>query len=142
MLAAAASARSDAPAWLPVPLFFIGMGQGIALPALVRLNVDQVDARWAGLAAGLVNATLQISAAVSTAVIGGLFFSIASDLGGVGDVKAAFSIAALAIGGCLALAAVLSQKKLAASCSGSTWHEPVNIRATVSQIPCRRIEFD
>ncbi len=109
MLAAASLAWADAAAWLTVPLFLIGLGQGVALPALVRLNVDQVDARWAGLAAGLVNATLQISAAVSTAAIGGLFFSLSSHGAGPGAVKAAFSVALLAIGVALGLAAVLSR---------------------------------
>lgn len=113
LLAAAGLAWADAPAWLPAPLFFIGLGQGIALPALVRLSVDQVDARWAGLAAGLVNATLQVSAAVSTATIGGLFFALSSHGTGQGAVKAAFSVALLAIGAGLALAAVLSRKSLA-----------------------------
>lgn len=110
MLAAAGLAWADAPAWLPAPLFLIGLGQGIALPALVRLNVDQVAARWAGLAAGLVNATLQISAAVSTATLGGLFFALSSHGAGPGAVKAAFPVALLAIGAGLALAAALSRK--------------------------------
>lgn len=109
MLAAAILAWFDAPEWLPAPLFLIGMGQGIALPALVRLNVDQVDARWAGLAAGLVSATLQISAAVSTATIGGLFFALSSHGTGLGAVRAAFSVALLTIGAGLGLAAVLSR---------------------------------
>ena len=113
MLSAAGLAWTDTPAWLPAPLFLIGLGQGIALPALVRLNVDQVDARWAGLAAGLVNATLQISAAVSTATIGGLFFALSSHGTSPGAVKTAFSVALLAIGAGLALAAVLSRKSLA-----------------------------
>ena len=111
VLAAASVAWVDAPRWLPVPLFLIGVGQGIALPALVRLNVDQVDARLAGLAAGLVNATLQISAAVSTAIIGGLFFALSSHDGGPGAVKTAFSVALLAIGAGLGLAVVLSRPR-------------------------------
>ncbi len=110
VLAVAGLAWVDAPGWLPAPLFLIGLGQGMALPALVRLNVDQVDARWAGLAAGLVNATLQISAAVSTAIIGGLFFALSSRGTGPGAVKAAFPVALLAIGAGLGLAAVLSRK--------------------------------
>lgn len=109
MLLAAALAWSNAPSWLPIPLLVIGLGQGVALPALVRLNVEQVDARWAGLAAGLVNATLQISAAVSTAVIGGLFFTLAPDGADPGDVKAGFSIAALVMGASLAAGALLSR---------------------------------
>lgn len=109
MLAAASLAWVDASGWLPSPVFLIGMGQGVALPALVRLNVDRVDARWAGLAAGLVSATLQISAAVSTAIIGGLFFALSSNGTGPGAVRTAFSVALLAIGAGLALAAVLSR---------------------------------
>jgi len=108
LLAVAALVGCDAPAWLPAPLFLIGMGQGIALPALVRLNVDQVDTRWAGLAAGLVTATLQISASVSTAVIGGLFFALASDSPQALGVRAAFAVTALVISASLALAAVLA----------------------------------
>lgn len=111
MLLAAALAWADAPSWLPLPLFLIGLGQGIALPALVRLNVDQVDARWAGLAAGLVSATLQISAAVCTAVIGSLFFTLAPDGADASRVKAAFSITALAVAAGLALAAALGRTR-------------------------------
>ena len=110
MMAGATLAWVDAPSWLPLPLFLIGAGQGIALPALVRLNVDQVDTRWAGLAAGLVTATLQISAAVSTAVIGGLFFTLAPDGSDAQTVRGAFSATSVAIGIGLALAAVLSRK--------------------------------
>lgn len=110
VLAAAGLAWVDAPAWLPAPLFLIGLGQGMALPALVRLNVDQVDARWAGLAAGMVNATLQISAAVSTAIIGGLFFALSSHGAGPAAVKAAFPVALLVIAAGLALGADLSRE--------------------------------
>jgi len=109
LLVAAASVAMDAPAILPLPLFFIGLGQGVALPALVRLNVDRVDKRWAGMAAGLVTATLQIGAAVSTAVIGGLFFSLAPDGAGAAAVTSAFAITLVAIAAGLALAAVLSR---------------------------------
>lgn len=111
VLLAAALAWSNVPSCLPLPLLVIGLGQGIALPALVRLNVDQVDARWVGLASGLVSATLQISAAVCTAVIGGLFFTLAPDGAAAGDVQAGFAVAALAIGAGLGLAAVLSRPR-------------------------------
>ncbi|GAB3091610.1 MFS transporter [Bordetella muralis] len=101
----------DASSWLVFPLFLIGAGQGIALPALVRLNVDQVDTRWAGLASGLVTATFQISAAVSVAIIGGLFIAIAPDGAAAHDVRLGFAVASLAIGAALALAAGLSWKR-------------------------------
>jgi len=110
-LVAALLALAQAPAWLPAPLFLIGLGQGIALPALVRLNVDQVDPRWAGLAAGLVSATLQISAAVATALVGGLFFTLAPDDGGARLAQVGFAFATLAIGAALLLAAALSWRQ-------------------------------
>lgn len=111
LLLTAVLALGNVPSWLPAPLFVIGLGQGIALPILVRLNVDHVDARWSGLASGLVNATLQISAAVSVALIGGLFFSLAPDGASAVDVRFGFAIASLAISGALALAAGLSWKR-------------------------------
>ncbi|MGN6093676.1 MAG: MFS transporter [Luteibacter jiangsuensis] len=110
-LAACMLALAQAPAWLPAPLFLIGLGQGIALPALVRLNVDQVDPRWAGLAAGLVSATLQISAAVATALVGGLFFTLAPDGGGARLTQVGFAFATLTIGAALAVAAALSWRQ-------------------------------
>ncbi|WP_256664625.1 MULTISPECIES: hypothetical protein [unclassified Pseudomonas] len=103
-----AAALAGLPSWLPVPLLLIGLGQGIALPALVRVNADQVAPSLAGLAAGLMNATLQISAALAVALIGGLFFALAPDGAGGREVQLAFSVAALTMAGALALAAVLS----------------------------------
>lgn len=107
----AALAFADAPTWLAAPLFLIGAGQGIALPALVRLNVDHVDIRWAGLASGLVSGTLQISAAVSVAVFGGIFFAIAPNGADAPDVRLGFAVASLAIGASLALGAGLIVKR-------------------------------
>lgn len=115
LVLAAALAAADLSSWLPLPLFAIGLGQGIALPALVRLNVDHVDARWAGLAAGLVNATLQISAAVSVALVGGLFFALAPMGSSATTIRWSFAIALLAIAASLALAASLSWKQGAAN---------------------------
>lgn len=105
---AAGVVATTAHAWLPFPLFLIGLGQGIAHPALVRLAVDQVEARWAGLAAGVVSAALQISAALSVALVGGVFFTIAPDGAGADQVRLAFSVASLMIAAALAMAAFLS----------------------------------
>ncbi|NMU89352.1 MFS transporter [Achromobacter ruhlandii] len=111
LLMVAALAFAGASSWLAPPLFLIGAGQGIALPALGRLNVDHVETRWAGLASGLVNATLQISAAVSVAVFGGLFIAIAPDGASAQAVRLAFAAASLAMAASLALAAALSWER-------------------------------
>ena len=99
------------PSWLPIPLFLIGVGQGIAHPALVRLNVDQVEARWAGLAAGVVSAVLQISAALSVALVGGVFFSLAPDGASATDVADGFSAASTIMAFALAFAAALAWRR-------------------------------
>jgi MFS family permease len=111
LVTVAALAFAGAPSWLAVPLFLIGVGQGIALPALVRSSIDQVETRLAGMASGVVNATLQISAAVSVAMIGGLFFTLAPDGAGVDEVRAGFAVASLTIGAALALAAGLTWRR-------------------------------
>jgi MFS family permease len=82
-------------------LLMIGLGQGTALPALVRAVIDLVDPHFAGLASGLVNATLQIGAALSVAVIGGLFFTVLGAGGGAASVDAGFSLALMGIAGTL-----------------------------------------
>jgi predicted MFS family arabinose efflux permease len=97
--------------YLPIPLFIIGFGQGIAIPALVRLNVDQVDPRFSGLAAGLVSATFQISAAVFVAFIGGLFFTLTPDGASAQDIRFGFGLSTAAIGLSLAVAVMLCWKR-------------------------------
>ncbi|WP_411887920.1 MFS transporter [Hydrocarboniphaga effusa] len=96
------------PSWLPIPLVLIGVGQGIAHPALVRLNVDQVEEKWAGLAAGVVSAVLQISAALSVALVGGVFFSMVPDGASTKEVANGFSLASIIMAFSLAIAAALS----------------------------------
>ncbi|RXR02103.1 MFS transporter [Pseudoxanthomonas composti] len=115
LLAAAGLAALGAPAWLPVPLLLIGLGQGIALPAVVRLNVDLVAPRWAGLAAGLVSAALQLGAALAVALIGGVFFSLAPDGARADQVTSGFAVACLMIGIAIAMAAVLARRLVAPS---------------------------
>jgi len=110
LLAAAGLAALGAPAWLPVPLLLIGLGQGIALPAVVRLNVDLVAPRWAGLAAGLVSAALQLGAALAVALIGGVFFSLAPDGARADQVASGFAVACLMIGIAIGMAAVLARR--------------------------------
>lgn len=111
LVLAAILSLADIPNMLPLPLFIIGLGQGVAIPALVRLNVDQVDPRYSGLAAGLVSATLQISAAMFVALIGGLFFTLAPEGASVKNIQFSFAISTLAIAISLGLAAILSWKR-------------------------------
>ncbi|WP_225440246.1 MFS transporter [Amycolatopsis eburnea] len=75
-------------AWTAAPLALIGFGQGLALPSLIRLTVTHIPRAFAGLASGLVNATLQISAALSVAIIGGLFYTVAGAYGSTAAITA------------------------------------------------------
>lgn len=62
------------------PLFLAlcagGFGQGVAMPEMIGFILGDVPAAHTGLAAGAMNSTLQIGAAVSVAAIGSLFFAI------------------------------------------------------------------
>ncbi|MCA2436746.1 MFS transporter [Rhizobium leguminosarum] len=93
---------------LPLPLFLIGMGQGVGLPNLVGNIVKLVDRQSSGLASGLVTSMFQISGALSVAIIGGLFFGLA---GGAQDrqmIANAYATSAIVIAACIFIAAVLS----------------------------------
>jgi predicted MFS family arabinose efflux permease len=63
-----------------VPLFLAlfagGFGQGIAMPEMIHTILGDVPPAHTGLAAGAMNSTLQIGAAISVASIGSLFFVI------------------------------------------------------------------
>jgi MFS family permease len=93
---------------LAASLFFIGFGQGVALPALVRRNVECVDRRWSGLAAGLVSSVLQVSAALAVALLGGLFFALAGPHASNAEVARAFSVTVALIAVLLFIAAFLA----------------------------------
>lgn len=85
--------------WSAIPLAAIGFGQGLALPALIRLAVTRVPRRYAGLASGLVSATLQISLALSVAVLGGVYYLVDNRYGSTaGIATVCLLIAALLLG--------------------------------------------
>jgi MFS family permease len=94
--------------FLYIALFFIGAGQGIALPNLVKSVVQRVGKTQSGLASGLVNSMFQISGALAAALIGGLFFSVLGSATDVGSIGHAYSVAAIAIAFCLLIAGGLS----------------------------------
>ncbi|AWH46478.1 MFS transporter [Stenotrophomonas sp. ZAC14A_NAIMI4_1] len=108
LLSAAGLAAAGKPGGLAAPLLLLGIGQGIALPALVRLNVDRVAPHWAGLAAGMVTAAMQMGAALSVALVGGVFFALAPDGAGAKQVSTAFVVACVMIAIAMAAAALLS----------------------------------
>lgn len=108
LLSAAGLAAAGKPGGLAAPLLLLGIGQGIALPALVRLIVDRVEPHWAGLAAGMVTAAMQMGAALSVALVGGVFFALAPDGAGPQQVSTAFAVACVMIAIAMAAAALLS----------------------------------
>ena len=55
-----------------VPFLLLGFGAGTAFLPLMTLAMEDVPVRDAGLASGIVNASLQVSAAVGIAVLGTL----------------------------------------------------------------------
>jgi MFS family permease len=93
------------PGYLVVPLFLIGLGQGIALPNLVGNVVSLVDRRSSGLASGLVSSMFQISGALAVAIIGGLFFELAGDTGDPRLIAYAYAVSAVVIALCLLISA-------------------------------------
>ncbi|WP_229491538.1 MFS transporter [Massilia sp. HP4] len=88
-------------------LFVIGFGQGLSLPPLMRMITGRVAPAFSGMIAGVASSTLQVSTALSVALIGGIFYTIR----GVHDDPAltthAFTVAILCIAACLAVGAVL-----------------------------------
>jgi MFS family permease len=86
------------PLALLIPgLGLIGLGMGLAIPTMVRVIIERVDAHRAGLLGGIVNSTLQISAALGVAILGGLFFVIRGDRTDPAAIAHAFSLTLMAI---------------------------------------------
>ncbi|WP_410644426.1 MFS transporter [Amycolatopsis sp. lyj-346] len=94
------------------PLLLMGLGAGVAIPALMGLSMADVPAADAGVASGLINTTQQVGAAVGTAVLAAVAASRTESLGAVDHrealaagfrlaygVSAGFLIAAVALGG-------------------------------------------
>ena len=97
------------PSWalLAPTLLFIGLGMGMSIPTMVRVIVERVEPHRAGLVGGMVNSTLQVSAAIFVAVLGGLFYTALGTRTDPAAVAHAFSITLLAIAACHLVGAVL-----------------------------------
>ncbi|MEN2428978.1 hypothetical protein AA0N74_23395, partial [Chromobacterium vaccinii] len=85
-----------------------GLGQGLAMPTLVRMVTGQVAPAFSGMIAGVTSSALQISTALSVAVIGGIFYSLLGTRYSEADIAHAFIVALLAMAVCLATGAGLS----------------------------------
>ncbi len=100
------------PGMLPLAalLFVTGMGQGLAMPTLVRMVTGQVAPPFSGMIAGITSAALQISTALSVAVIGGIFYSMLGNSHSGAAITHAFIVALLTMAACLAIGAALSTR--------------------------------
>ena len=90
----AQAAGGAAPGWL----FYLGLGaagagQGLTLPSVLRIVLAEVAPERAGVASGMITATLQIGSAVGIAVLGGVFFSTLGNAPGANDYARAFRLA-------------------------------------------------
>ncbi|MBR0750151.1 MFS transporter [Bradyrhizobium japonicum] len=110
-------AAGVAPPWtlLGPAVVVVGLGMGMSMPTMMRTIVERVEPRHAGLVGGIVNSTLQVSAAVGIAVLGGLFYSVIGAHAVPATVTRAFSVTLVGIaichvGGAL-LAVGLGQRK-------------------------------
>jgi len=119
LIAATPDGTSPASTPLAVLLFVIGFGQGLALPTLMKMITGRVAPVYSGMIAGIASSTLQVSTALSVALIGGIFYTV---LGGRHDPAAishAFVVAAVCIAVCLG-AGVMLGMTLASRAAAST----------------------
>lgn len=114
---AAFSPGGAAPPWLILApaVATIGLGMGLAIPTMVRVVVERVEQRLAGLVGGLVNSCLQVSAAISVALLGGLFFTVLAGRSDPAAITQSFAVAMVSVALChllgAALASGLGQRK-------------------------------
>jgi EmrB/QacA subfamily drug resistance transporter len=60
-------------------VFISGFGQGIAMPEMINTILAKIPRASTGLAAGMMNSTLQLGASISVAAIGSVFFTALGD---------------------------------------------------------------
>lgn len=95
--------------WLVALLLLTGFGQGLATPGLMHMVTGRVPPIFSGMIAGVTSSTLQVSVALSVAVIGGVFYALSGDRPDAGQFAHAFVVALLLIatsqliGACLGL---------------------------------------
>ncbi|MBM7851418.1 putative MFS family arabinose efflux permease [Methylopila capsulata] len=108
LLAATLAGAHPAPTPLAALLFVIGFGQGLALPTLMRMVTGRVAPAFSGMIAGVASSALQVSTALSVAVIGGVFYEVLGARTDPAAITRALIAAVLCIAFCLAASAALS----------------------------------
>jgi EmrB/QacA subfamily drug resistance transporter len=86
----------------------IGIGQGLVLPSILRIVLAEVKPERAGIASGMVTATLQIGAAAGAAALGGVFFSRLGAAPAAVDYVHAFRVAMFSLAAILLPCVVIS----------------------------------
>lgn len=84
------STAGHADAWLlAIPMAFVGLGNGIAVPAVIGQVLSRISPERAGGASGVLTTAQQFSSALGIAIIGGFFFvSLGQRSGGVAHEEA------------------------------------------------------
>jgi MFS family permease len=110
-------------------MVLMGIGCGVAFPALMTLSMSGATMQDAGLASGLVNTTAQVGAALGLAVLATLSSSRTESLSAAGEsvssaltggYQLAFIVGAALVGAALVVAATVlvpekqAQEKIAA----------------------------
>ncbi|WP_197028177.1 MFS transporter [Bosea sp. 117] len=108
LIAATLSGVHPPPMPLAALLFVIGFGQGLALPTLMRMVTGRVAPAFSGMIAGIASSTLQVSTALSVAVIGGIFYEVLGTRTDPAAITQALIVAILCIAFCLAGGVALS----------------------------------
>jgi hypothetical protein len=78
-------------------LFLTGFGQGLATPGLMHMVTSRVTPIYSGMIAGVTSSTLQVSVALSVAVIGGVFYALSGGRSDAGQLAHAFVVAVFVI---------------------------------------------
>lgn len=107
LVAATPEAVAPARAPLAVLLFLIGFGQGLGLPTLMRMITGRVAPGLSGMIAGVASSTLQLSTALSVALIGGIFYTVLGGREDPASIAHAFVVSALCIAACLGVGVAL-----------------------------------
>lgn len=126
-LAAGSPGTLPPPALLAAALALIGLGMGSSIPTMMRVIVERVEPHRAGLVGGLVNSTLQVSAALGVAVLGGLFYAVLGPQTAPAAISHAFALTMLGVA-----AAHLAGAALAAGLSRAA---PPSVNAPICRFP-------